>query len=71
MENMDSACDKERHIQIEAEIGVTFPQDKDGHKLLVNTKKQNRDQGVEPMSTWASEDLNLPTPGCQMYSQHL
>lgn len=68
---MDTVPDKEWHIQTEAEIGVTFPQDKDGHRLLTNTKKQNRDQSVEQMFTWASEDINLPTPGCQMYSQHL
>lgn len=70
MENMDSAPDKEWDVQTEAEIRVTFPQDKDDHRLSVNTKKQYRDQDVEQMFTRASEDLNLPTPGCQMYSQH-
>lgn len=71
MENMDSALDKKWHIQAEAEIGVTFPQDKDGHILSINTKKQNRNQGMEQMFTRASEDLNLRTLGCQMYSQYL
>lgn len=36
---MDTVPDKEWHIQTEAEIGVTFPQDKDGHRLSINTIK--------------------------------
>lgn len=50
---MDTVPGKEQHIQTEAEIGVTFPQDKYGHGLSINTKKQNRDQGVEQMFTQA------------------